>query len=77
MTVVLTLTDTTKHLPPFGSIVHIAPRKFAVFARQTENTACKDCAFVNDYPQCRATKCFGGIYIPKNKYFEMRLLGEL
>ena len=77
MTVVLTLADITEGRPPFGSIIRIAPRKFVVFARQTENTSCRDCAFVNDYPQCKAAKCFGGIYIPKDKYLEMRLLGEL
>ena len=77
MTVVLTLTDITEHLPPFGSTVRIAPRKFVVFAKATGNIGCRDCAFGNDRPQCEATKCFNGIYIPKNKYLEMRLLGEL
>ena len=77
MTVVLTLTDITKHLPPFGSTVRIAPRKFVVFARHTENTGCKDCAFRDGHPQCKTAKCSDGIYIPKNKYLEMRLLGEL
>lgn len=77
MTVVLTLTDITEHRPPFGSVVRIAPRKFAVFARQTENTSCWDCAFADDYPQCKAAKCSAGVYIPKDKYLEMRLLGEL
>lgn len=77
MTVVLTLADIAEHPPPFGSIIRIAPRKFVVFARTTENTSCADCAFVGDDPQCRAIKCSDGIYIPKDKYLEMRLLGEL
>ena len=77
MTVVLTLTDITEHLPPFGSIIRIAPRKFVVFARHTDNTNCSDCALRVDSLQCKDTKCFGGVYIPKNKYLEMRLLGEL
>ena len=76
MTVVLTLTDIAEHPPPFGSIIRIAPRKFVVFA-DTGNIGCKDCAFVNDHPKCGAANCFDGIYIPKNKYLEMRLLGEL
>ena len=77
MTVVLTLADIAKHPPPSGSVVRSAPRKLAVFARHTENTSCEDCAFVNDYPQCGATNCFDGVYIPKDKYLELRLLGEL
>lgn len=76
MTVVLTLTDITEHPPPSGSIVRIGPRKFVVFARH-ENTGCGDCAFVDDNPRCKVVKCFDGVYIPKNKYLEMRLLGEL
>ena len=77
MTVVLTLTDITEHPPPFGSIIRIAPRKLVVFARHTNNTSCRDCAFTDARPQCGATKCFNGVYIPKDKYLEMRLLGEL
>ena len=77
MTVVLTLTDITEHLPPFGSIIRIAPRKFVVFARHTDNTNCRDCAFAGNHLQCAAINCFDGIYTPKNKYLEMRLLGEL
>lgn len=77
MTAVLTLADITEDRPPFGSTVRIAPRKFVVFARLTENTSCKDCAFMDDDPQCKAAKCSGGIYVPKDKYLEMRLLGEL
>ena len=77
MTVVLTLADITEHPPPFGSVVRIAPRKFVVFARHTDNTNCRDCAFANARPQCDAINCFGGVYIPKDKYLEMRLLGEL
>ena len=77
MTVVLTLADITEGRPPFGSITRIAPRKFVVFARRTENTNCGDCTFADDYPQCKAVKCQGGVYIPKDKYLEMRLLGEL
>ena len=77
MTVVLTLTDITEHPPPFGSIIRIAPRKFVVFAKHTDNTSCKDCAFEDDDSQCKATNCFDGIYISKDKYLEMRLLGEL
>ena len=77
MTAVLTLTDITEDRPPFGSIIRITPRKFVVFAEHTGNTSCSDCAFADDDPQCRATKCFDGIYIPKDKYLEMRLLGEL
>ena len=74
---VLTLADITERPPPFGSTVRIAPRNFVVFARHTENTSCKDCAFVDDGPQCNGAKCLDGVYIPKNKYLEMRLLGEL
>ena len=77
MTVVLTLADITEDRPPFGSIIRITPRKFVVFARRTGNTGCWDCAFVDDHPRCEATKCSGGVYIPKDKYLEMRLLGEL
>ena len=77
MTVVLTLTDITEDRPPFGSTVRIAPHKFVVFARQTENISCRDCAFADDKPRCKAAKCFDGVYIPKDKYLEMRLLGEL
>ena len=77
MTVVLTLADIAEHPPPFGSIIRIAPRKFVVFARLTGNINCKDCAFRGGHPGCEATKCRGGVYIPKNKYLEMRLLGEL
>ena len=77
MTVVLTLADITEHPPPFGSIIRIAPRKFVVFARHTDNTNCRDCAFANARPQCAAAKCSGSVYIPKDKYLEMRLLGEL
>ena len=77
MTTELTLTDITEDRPPFGSIVRIAPRKLVVFAKHTGNTGCWNCAFVGDHLQCGATKCFGGVYIPKNKYLEMRLLGEL
>lgn len=77
MTAVLTLTDITEDRPPFSSVVRIAPRKFVVFARHTENTGCKDCAFMDDDPRCKAAKCSGGVYIPKDKYLEMRLLGEL
>ena len=76
MTVVLALTDITEDRPPFGSTIRIAPRKFVVFARHTESTGCGDCAFV-DNPQCEVIKCRGGVYIPKDKYLEMRLLGEL
>ena len=77
MTVVLTLADIAEHPPPFGSIIRIAPRKFVVFAKHTRNTGCEDCAFGNDHPGCGATNCFDGIYVPKDKYLEMRLLGEL
>ena len=77
MTVVLALTDTTEHPPPFGSIIRIAPRKLVVFAKHTDNTNCRDCTFADDRPQCEAIECRGGVYIPKNKYLEMRLLGEL
>ena len=77
MTVVLTLADIAEHPPPFGSIIRIAPRKFVVFARHTDNTNCDDCAFRDDHPDCKSVGCFGGIYAPKNKYLEMRLLGEL
>ena len=77
MTVVLTLTDITERLPPFSSIIRIAPRNFVVFARHTRNTSCKDCAFGDDHPECGVINCFDGIYIPKDKYLEMRLLGEL
>ena len=77
MTVVLTLADIAEDRPPFGSIVRIAPRKFVVFARHTDNTNCRDCTFTDDRPQCKATNCFDGIYVPKDKYLEMRLLGEL
>ena len=77
MTVVLTLADIAEHPPPFGSIIRISPRKFVVFAEHTENTSCKDCAFADDDPRCRVAKCFNGVYIPKDKYLEMRLLGEL
>ena len=77
MTVVLTLADIAEHPPPFGSIIRIAPRKFVVFARHTDNTNCRDCAFADARPQCDAAKCSGGVYIPKDKYLEMRLLGEL
>ena len=77
MTVVLTLADIAEHPPPFGSIIRIAPRKFVVFAKHTENTGCKDCAFAGNDPRCKAAECFGGIYVPKDKYLEMRLLGEL
>ena len=77
MTVVLTLADIAEHPPPFGSIIRIAPRKFVVFARRTDNINCRDCAFADARPQCDAAKCSGGIYIPKDKYLEMRLLGEL
>ena len=77
MTVVLTLADITEHPPPLGSVIRIAPREFVVFARHTNDTSCRDCAFIDDNPRCKAAKCFGGIYIPKNKYLEMRLLGEL
>lgn len=77
MTVVLTLTDITEHPPPFGSIVRIAPRELVVFAKHTGNTGCWNCTFADDHLQCEATKCRGGAYIPKNKYLEMRLLGEL
>ena len=77
MTVVLTLADITEDRPPFGSIIRIAPRKFVVFAMHTDNINCRDCTFADDHPQCEATKCRGGVYIPKNKYLEMRLLGEL
>ena len=77
MTVVLTLADIAEHRPPFGSIVRIAPRKLVVFAKRTGNTGCRNCAFVGDHLQCGATKCSGGVYIPKDKYLEMRLLGEL
>ena len=77
MTVVLTLTDITEDRPPFGSIIRIAPRKLVVFARHTGNTGCNGCAFADDHPDCKSVNCFGGIYIPKDKYLEMRLLGEL
>ena len=77
MTAVLTLADITEHPPPFGSIIRIAPRKLVVFAKATENTSCRNCAFVGDHPQCGATECLDGIYVPKDKYLEMRLLGEL
>lgn len=77
MTGVLTLADIAEHPPPFGSIIRIAPRKLVVFAKCMENTGCKDCAFADDHPRCKATKCSGGIYVPKDKYLEMRLLGEL
>ena len=77
MTAVLTLADIAEHPPPFGSIIRIAPRKLVVFAEHTENTSCKDCVFRDDHPDCRSKKCFGGIYIPKDKYLELRLLGEL
>ena len=75
MTVVLTLADIAEQPPPFGSTVRIAPRKFVVFAN-TGNIGCKDCVFVDDQ-RCGDTNCFDGVYIPKNKYLEMRLLGEL
>ena len=77
MTVVLTLADIAEHPPPFGSIIRIAPRKLVVFARHTGNTGCNGCAFADDHPDCKSVNCFGGIYIPKDKYLEMRLLGEL
>ena len=77
MTVVLTLTDIAEQPPPFGSIIRIAPRKFVVFARHTDNINCRDCTFADDRLQCEAINCLDGIYIPKNKYLEMRLLGEL
>lgn len=77
MTVVLTLTDIAEHPPPFGSIIRIAPHKLVVFAKHTKNTSCNGCAFRDDGLRCGTTECFGGVYIPKNKYLEMRLLGEL
>lgn len=77
MTVVLTLADIAEHPPPFGSIIRIAPHKLVVFAKHTDNTNCRDCTFEDDRPQCEAVECRGGVYIPKNKYLEMRLLGEL
>ena len=77
MTVVLTLADIAEHPPPFGSIIRIAPRKLVVFARHTGDTSCNDCAFADDHPDCKSVNCFNGVYIPKSKYLEMRLLGEL
>lgn len=77
MTVVLTLTDITEHPPPFGSIIRIAPHKLVVFAKCAGNTSCNGCAFMDDRPGCRVVNCFGGVYVPKDKYLEMRLLGEL
>ena len=73
----LTLTDIAEHSPPFGSIIRIAPCKLVVFARRPGSIGCKDCAFKNDRPGCNSVECFGGIYVPKDKYLEMRLLGEL
>lgn len=77
MTVVLTLTDITEHSPPFGTIIRIAPHKLVVFAKHTEKTSCNDCAFRLAHADCNSVECFGGVYIPKDKYLEMRLLGEL
>lgn len=77
MTVVLTLADIAEHRPPFGSIIRIAPCKLVVFARRPGSIGCEDCAFADDHPECRVVNCFGGAYVPKDKYLEMRLLGEL
>lgn len=77
MTVVLTLADIAEHPPPFGSIIRIAPRKFVVFARRPGSIGCEGCAFADDHPGCGVVNCFGGVYVPKDKYLEMRLLGEL
>lgn len=74
----LTLADIKAHPPPFGSVVHISPREVVVFAKhRPEVTSCCNCALRLNVSQCKTAKCLGGIYIPRQKYLEMRLLGEL
>lgn len=82
----LTVKDIERNLPTHGALVVLGSGVEVVFAKHF--SVCSGCIFNNDGPgaetlgtNCARVQCGtspnGGEYIPKMKYLELKLMGEI
>lgn len=79
----LTVKDIERARPPHGTLVVLGGGVEVVYGRRL-GRVCGDCIFSSDEADekalgttCRKVMCGSGEYIPKMKYLELKLMGEI